>query len=347
MCSPTVACSRGLGRACHHPRGSGGRQPPANAVIHGELPQPARLHLLSPATQEALQAPTAALSPLQYSKSRLGSLLGPSPGQTRLCCRHAPALDTAHTCVHARATRRAVSPIKAPIVTAVTWCVLWGTQIGNRGSCDGAYKSESQSQDNGYSKASVAPHDPRLVHELTLGGGCRCNAHMPLLSSWPPMPCLDWAYLCGNPHTTTGARVTGHLMPPAERVTHERQQQRHQDMQNVLEASEGNVAVAGAWLADMAPFIHGEQDAPHIAMYADEAAGSPGECRGRAEGARGAAPGTAETVYWDHRADAVKLTREWRRLFRRYGRSYMRSFLAALQAAVHIWGGQRVLGPPP
>lgn len=77
------------------------------------------------------------------------------------------------------------------------------------------------------------------------------------------------------------------------------------------------MAVAGTWLADMAPFIHGDLDAARVTMYADEAAPPPGAGGAQAEAAPTAGGSAAEDVYWEHRADAVRLTREWRRLFRR------------------------------
>eukprot|EP00892_Ulva_mutabilis_P006393 jgi/Ulvmu1/4125/UM019_0104.1 len=85
-------------------------------------------------------------------------------------------------------------------------------------------------------------------------------------------------------------------------------------VQSVLQASEGNVAVASAWLADMAPFIHGELEAARIVMYADEVAAPPASPGGMPPAA--GQPDAPEGLYWEHRADAMKLTREWRRLFR-------------------------------
>lgn len=85
-------------------------------------------------------------------------------------------------------------------------------------------------------------------------------------------------------------------------------------MQNVLRASQGNAAVAAAWLADMAPFIHGEPESAKIVMYADEADSL--SAAARCATVSDAGTGAQENVYWEHRAVAVKHTRSWRRLFR-------------------------------
>jgi hypothetical protein len=108
-------------------------------------------------------------------------------------------------------------------------------------------------------------------------------------------------------------------------------------MQGVLEACGNDLDQARLWLLDMDPFVAECSELPEaLPMYADEAnqrtqmhadelnhrpAHQPGMPTPRPEARiSSSAPQDAAAqhdVYWLHRRDAVRLSREWRRLFRR------------------------------
>lgn len=91
-------------------------------------------------------------------------------------------------------------------------------------------------------------------------------------------------------------------------------------MQSVLEACDGNMDKAKAWLLDMDPFVAEDNELPHqlLPMYAEDNTGkhSVEANSGIGEGGRSIDTGSGD-LYWAHRQGAVKLSREWRKLFRK------------------------------
>jgi hypothetical protein len=92
-------------------------------------------------------------------------------------------------------------------------------------------------------------------------------------------------------------------------------------MQSVLVASDGDMETAKAWLFDMDPFVTEANELPHQmlrAMYVEK--DSMTDCADASSSEVGSSSRDAfssEDVYWAHRKGAVRLSREWRKLFRK------------------------------
>lgn len=90
-------------------------------------------------------------------------------------------------------------------------------------------------------------------------------------------------------------------------------------LQSVIQACEGDVGVAKAWLVDMDPFVAEANELPDQLppMYVteDTHSGSVRNVAGRQR--ENTTASGSEDVYWAHRQGAVRLTREWRKLFRK------------------------------
>lgn len=91
-------------------------------------------------------------------------------------------------------------------------------------------------------------------------------------------------------------------------------------VQSVLEACDGDMEKAKAWLLDMDPFVAEGNELPTQlqAMYAEgssekqSTAGAPNGSETSTSASSG------EDVYWTHRKEAIRQCRQWRKLFRKY-----------------------------
>ena len=91
-------------------------------------------------------------------------------------------------------------------------------------------------------------------------------------------------------------------------------------MQSVLVACDGDMAKAKGWLIDMDPFVAEGNELPTQlqAMYAEGTSDMQSTEELPDASNDNNSVSSTEDVYWKHRKAAIRLSRQWRKLFRKY-----------------------------